>query len=139
LIDVASLQRQLAALIHEGRLESDDPYVQRVAASGRADIVREVIVSWRSLLLRQSAPLTVSLLEERKRFVVTTAEESPFAAELACSFLAGYVKDEDPLVAAAAQFETLMLRHALGHEVDVARAWTELGTTFAATAVLVSS
>ncbi|HYK01623.1 MAG TPA: hypothetical protein VE974_07690 [Thermoanaerobaculia bacterium] len=84
---------------------------------GAVDIVREVIASWRALLLRQSAPLTVSLLEERKRFAVTTVEESPFAAELACSFLADYVADDDPLVAAAAQFETLMLRHALGDEV----------------------
>lgn len=129
---IAELQRGLASLIHEGRVDSNDAYVQSVAQSERLDVVREVIASWRVLLLRQSVPLTVSLLGERGRFSVTTAEESPFIAEMACAFVEGFVDDADPLVAAAAKFERTMLRGAQGEAIDTAAAWSELGTAFAA-------
>lgn len=111
--ELASLQRGLASLIR-GESAPDDAYLRDVASSPRLRIVREVIASWRELLLRRSAPLTTRVLEERGRLGdalsrIACRPESPFMEDLATSFLADYEEDTDELVAHIARFEREMI------------------------------
>ena len=112
-VDLAELQRGVAALIRGASPPVADPWLEEVAASPRLGLVQYIITSWREMLLRRSAPLTTTLLEDADRLHdafarMGTRPESPFAEELACAFLADFVDDEDPLVAEVARFEMRM-------------------------------
>jgi hypothetical protein len=112
-VDLARMQRGVAALIRGASPPVADPWLKEVASSPRLGLVQYIITSWREMLLRRSAPLTIALLEDAGRLHdafarIGTRPESPFAEELACAFLAGFVDDEDPLVAEVARFEIRM-------------------------------
>ncbi|HEY0143356.1 MAG TPA: hypothetical protein VGF48_20860 [Thermoanaerobaculia bacterium] len=115
--ELASLQRGLASLIRGERPGTEDCYLREVAGSPRLNIVRDVIASWRDLLLRRAAPLTTRVLDERGRLGDALARiacrpESPFVEDLAMSFLADYEADDDSLVAEIARFEREMITRA---------------------------
>ena len=112
-VDLAEMQRGIAALIRGASPSIADPWLEEVASSPRLGLVQYIITSWREMLLRRSAPLTVTLLEDAGRLHdafarIGTRPESPFAEELACAFLADFVDDDDALVAEVARFEMRM-------------------------------
>lgn len=116
-LDLAELQRGIAALIRGAAPPAPDPWLRDVATSPRLPIIRYIIASWREMLLRRSAPLTTVLLEDSGRLTdaftrIATRPESPYTEDLACSFLADYTADHDPLVAEVARFEMRMIRGA---------------------------
>ena len=101
---IAAMQRKLAALIR-GEAVDGDAYIDEVARSVGLAVTRDVIVSWRDLLLREGCPLTVALLQQRGRYRLDTCDAPAFAEELVVEFLDGYVDDADPLLAAIARTE----------------------------------
>jgi hypothetical protein len=109
-MNLARLQRDLAALIRGEAVAGGDAYTAAVAGSCGLEVTRGIIASWRELLLRRTCLLTVALLEQRGRFATALAELggrhlSAYGEAAACAFLEQFASDADVLVAAVARFE----------------------------------
>jgi hypothetical protein len=121
-MNIAMLQRNLAALLRD-EVVLDDRYLSEVAASTGFAVMRDVIVAWRDLLLRQGCPLTIALLKQRGRYTIDRGEAPAFAEELIAAFLDRFRDDRDPLVAAVAHMERALVDAQQGSDTDVAIDW----------------
>jgi hypothetical protein len=126
--DLATLQIQLASLVRGQRPDGAGDYVQTVGASVGMEVMREIIASWRDLLLRRSCPLTAALLDHHGRLKGAIASLNrrsvpAFIDSMAAEFVSGFMADDDPLVAAAAQFEHAVLLARQGVPGRVTIAW----------------
>ena len=111
-MNLETYQRSLHRLVTHGKPEIDDPqYVQALAGSSSLAVVREIVCFWRAYSLERSCILTTTWLKGQGRFeseverFLTTETFSPYADESRVQFLRYLVTDNDPLVAALAEFE----------------------------------
>ena len=109
-MNLARMQRNLAALIRGETVAEGDAYTAAAAASGGLHATRQIIASWRELMLRRTCLLTVALLEQRGRLDAALADLAgrhlPAYGEAAASaFLDQFAGDADSLLAAVARFE----------------------------------
>jgi hypothetical protein len=126
--DLATLQSQLASLVRGRRPDDAGHYIHAVSTSVGMEVMREIIASWRDLMLRRSCPLTAALLAHHGRLkgAIASLGARPMPAyidSMAAEFVAGFVDDADPLVAAAAQFEHAVLLARQGTIGSVTIAW----------------
>ena len=127
-MNLAHLQRDLAALIRGETIDAGDGYVASAAASTGLEVTREIIASWRELLLRRACPLTFALLVQRGRLDVALRELaarhlSSYVEAAACTFLAAFAGDADPLVAAVARFESAVIETRHGSDAEFTIDW----------------
>ena len=109
-MNLPRLQRELAALIRGEEVAGEDDYTASVAGSCGLQVTREVIASWRELLLGRACLLTIALLEQRGRLTAAMRDLAgrhlpAYTEAAACSFLDQFANDADALVAAVARFE----------------------------------
>ena|SRR6185295_19753328 len=117
-MQLAAHQRKLLDLIRSGRVpdRSDDPYIQRVAASDDLKEAQRNIFLWRVYVLERTAPLTFTVLKQRELLrsaigeFIGTCNVSPFRETQAPAFLDLMSRHDDSLVASVAQFELAFLR-----------------------------
>lgn len=116
-MNLASLQRNLLALVKQKPLsDKDDPYLQRVAEGNEIRLVREIVAWWRAYGLSTYCPLTSALLVREERFeqalseYIHSGQISPFIEEQGVRFLEQMSRDPAPLVAEVAQFELALIR-----------------------------
>ncbi len=112
--DLAALQGQLASLVRGRRPNDAGDYIHTVSTSVGMEVMREIIVSWRDLILRRTCPLTAALLDHHGRLKgaiasLCTRPMPAYIDSMAAEFVAGFIDDADPLIAAAAQFEQAVL------------------------------
>lgn len=127
-VDLAALQRGLADVLRGGDPPADDAYVHEVAQSQGVVVVREILRSWRELMIRRACPMTVVLLQQRDLFqdalsVFLRHGSPPSIDEIALVFLDLAADSADPLLAAVAQFERAMIRTCHGDPTDHIVAW----------------
>ncbi len=127
-MNLARLQRDLAAMIRGEAVASPDAYIASVAASPGLEATREIIASWRELLLRRACPLTVALLEQRGRLSSAFADLggrhlSAYIEAAACAFLDRFLDDGDALLASVAQFERAVIGARQGSDDAVTITW----------------
>ena len=113
---LAELQRSLRDVLQQRdpTVTSGDPdlvaYLGKVASSGRLEILKYVIGSWRAYDLERTCPLTAAALKQSASWEEALADfsgesRSPFVEVLADGFLDAVSKHSDPLVASIARFE----------------------------------
>ena len=127
-VDLAALQRGLANVLRGSAPPPGDAYVAEVAESQGIVVVREILRSWRELLLRRACPMTVVLLDQRDLFqdalsVFLTQGSPPSIDEMALVFLDISAESADPLLSAVAQFERAMIRTCHGDATDHIVVW----------------
>lgn len=127
-MNLARMQRELAALIRGEAVSGADDYTAAAASSVGLEMTRQIIASWRELLLRRSCLLTVALLEQRGRLAGALGDLAfrhlpAYGEAAACAFLDQFANDDDALVAAVARFELAA--------IDVRYGETDAATTIA--------
>jgi hypothetical protein len=115
-MNLAAVQRGLSELIRTGATASDDPYVRGLAGSDRVELLREIVLWWRTFGVQRACPLTSRLLLRRGRLELAVDDFvagnsiSPYIEDLAQAFVDVHREDDDPLVAAVASFEAAVIR-----------------------------
>jgi hypothetical protein len=130
-MSLATVQRGLSELVRTGATASDDPYVRGVVGSDRVELVREIVLWWRTFGVQRACPLTSRLLSRRGRLeravdeFVAGNSISPYIEDLARAFVDVHRTDDDPLVAAVASFEGAVIRVKRGDTRRHVVAWPE--------------
>lgn len=115
-MSLATVQRGLSELVRTGVTTSDDPWVRGLADSERLELLREIVLWWRTFGVQRACPLTSRLLARQGRLeravdeFVATKSISPYIESLAQAFVDAHREDEDPLIAAVASFEAAVIR-----------------------------
>ena len=127
-VDLAAMQRGLADVLRGGDPPAGDAYVSAVAESHGITVVREILRSWREVMIRRACPMTVVLLQQRDLFqdalsVFLRHGSPPSIDEIALVFLDLAAGSADPLLAAVAQFERAMIRTCHGDAADHIVVW----------------
>ena len=113
---LAFVQRGLREVIRTGATTTDDEYLRSVAGSDQVELLREIVLWWRTFGVQRGCPLTSRLLNRQARLeevvsrFVRDNSISPYVEDLAASFVTAVQADEDPLVAAVASFEAALIR-----------------------------
>jgi hypothetical protein len=113
---LAVIQRGLAEVIRTGATTSGDEYVRSVVGSDRVDLLREIVLWWRTFGVQRACPLTSRLLLRQDRLDGVVAQFvadhsiSPYIEDLAQTFVDSLRQDDDSLVAAVASFEAAIIR-----------------------------
>ena len=66
-MSLATVQRGLSELVRTGTTTSTDPYVRGLTGSERVDLLREIVLLWRTFGVQRACPMTSRLLSSRGR------------------------------------------------------------------------
>jgi hypothetical protein len=117
-MDLAAHQRQMLELLQfsPAKLESNDPYVERLAGACELATIREIILWWRLFDLETYCALTASVLKQRGIFddevraFLGRGRFTRLRDKLRTAFLAEMRHHDDELIAAVAGFELALIK-----------------------------
>jgi hypothetical protein len=133
-MDLATHQRKLLELFRtpdhkSANVWDNDPYIRKVAQSRDLYEARGNILLWRIYVLERTAPLTFTLLKQRKLLrevvgdFIAHHNISPFRETQAPAFLDSAGRHPDSLIAAVARFELALLKVRQGDRGDYVISW----------------
>lgn len=130
--DIASLQRQLLALITEvnPRISVEDSYIKTIQESHQLRTLHKIIDLWRTFDLQSYCPITAAFLKRQGIFEAeieackNLSHESPFIENLCMHFLDLMAQSSSPYLASLARFERAVLRVKQGDAKTHVTKWT---------------